>query len=42
MFFVSGYTTRLLRKLPDVWNNEELEMTSVNRKLMFVAIVYRS
>ena len=38
MFSGSGYTNRLLRKLPDVWTNEELKMTSVNRKLMYAIL----
>ena len=35
MFLGSGYTTRLLRKLPDVWTNEKSKIASVNRKLMY-------
>ena len=34
MFSGSGYTTRLLRRLSDVWISCELKMASVNRKLM--------
>ena len=35
MFSGSGITTKLVRKLPDVWTNEELNMASVNRKKMY-------
>ena len=35
MFSGSGYTTRLLRKLPDVWTSEEIKMVSINRKLLY-------
>ena len=35
MFSGSGYTIRLLWKLPDVWTNEELKMASVDRKSMY-------
>ena len=34
MFSGLGYTTRLLRRLPDVWISCELTMSFVNRKLL--------
>ena len=34
MFSGSGYTTRLLRRPPDVWISCEVKMSSVNRKLL--------
>ena len=34
MFSGSGYTTRLLRRLPDVWISCELTMSFINRKLL--------
>ena len=34
MFSGSGYTTRLLRKLPDVRTHEELKMAAIYRKLI--------
>ena len=38
MFSWSGYTTRLVRKLPDVWTYEKLNMAAVNRKLMYAVL----
>ena len=35
MFSGSGYTTRLLRTLFDVWTYEQIKMASVDRKLMY-------
>ena len=35
MFSGSGYTTRLLRKPPDLWTNGEMKIASVDRKIMY-------
>ena len=40
MFWGSGYTTRLLRKLPDVWTSKEMKMASVDRKLFYAIFDY--
>ena len=34
MFSGSSYTTRLLRKPPEVWISFKLKMSSVNRKFL--------
>ena len=40
MFSGSDNTIIQLRKLPDVWTNEEIKMASVDRKLMYPIYIF--